>query len=279
MTATKTWLITGASKGLGLALTHQLLAAGHRVAATTRNKALLEKEVGITSPQFLPLSVDLSDEASVKCAVNQALDHFGSIDVVVNNAGFGQMGTLEELSDAEARKSFDINVFGMLNVIRSVMPHLRARRSGHIMNISSMAGIQGHIPGWGVYCAAKFAVAGFTEALAAESAEFDIKVTLVYPGHMRTRFLSQGSIMSPENPIADYLTVRENEKRVKEQMDGQQIGDPEKAAALLIKISQVDNPPLHFFMGEDAYQAVNTKLDLVKRDLAIWEADTLSIGF
>ncbi|CNI25415.1 MULTISPECIES: SDR family NAD(P)-dependent oxidoreductase [Yersinia] len=279
MTATKTWLITGASKGLGLALTHQLLAAGHRVAATTRNKALLEKEVGITSPQFLPLSVDLSDEASVKCAVNQALDHFGSIDVVVNNAGFGQMGTLEELSDAEARKSFDINVFGMLNVIRSVMPHLRARRSGHIMNISSMAGIQGHIPGWGVYCAAKFAVAGFTEALAAESAEFDIKVTLVYPGHMRTRFLSQGSIMSPENPIADYLTVRENEKRVKEQMDGQQIGDPEKAAALLIKISQVDNPPLHFFMGEDAYQAVNTKLNSVKRDLAIWEADTLSIGF
>lgn len=279
MTATKTWLITGASKGLGLALTHQLLAAGHRVAATTRNKALLEKEVGITSPQFLPLSVDLSDEASVKCAVNQALDHFGSIDVVVNNAGFGQMGTLEELSDAEARKSFDINVFGMLNVIRSVMPHLRARRSGHIMNISSMAGIQGHIPGWGVYCAAKFAVAGFTEALAAESAEFDIKVTLVYPGHMRTRFLSQGSIMSPENPIADYLTVRENEKRVKEQMDGQQIGDPEKAAALLIKISQVDNPPLHFFMGEDAYHAANTKLDLVKRDLAIWEADTLSIGF
>lgn len=279
MTATKTWLITGASKGLGLALTHQLLAAGHRVAATTRNKALLEKEVGITSPQFLPLSVDLSDEASVKCAVNQALDHFGSIDVVVNNAGFGQMGTLEELSDAEARKSFDINVFGMLNVIRSVMPHLRARRSGHIMNISSMAGIQGHIPGWGVYCAAKFAVAGFTEALAAESAEFDIKVTLVYPGHMRTRFLSQGSIMSPENPIADYLTVRENEKRVKEQMDGQQIGDPEKAAALLIKISQVDNPPLHFFIGEDAYQAANTKLNSVKHDLAIWEADTLSIGF
>lgn len=275
----RTWLVTGASKGLGLILTRQLLAAGFKVAATTRDKTALENEIGPASDTFLPLAMDLGDEASVKAAVADTLAHFKTLDVVVNNAGFGQIGTLEELSDAEARNSFDVNVFGMLNVIRAVMPHLRAQKSGRIMNISSMAGIQGYIPGWGVYCAAKFAVAGLTEALAAEAKEFGIKVTLVYPGHMRTNFLSQGSIMSPRNPIADYVSVRKNEEMAKQQMDGQQMGDPEKAASLLIKISQLDEPPLHFFMGEDVYQAANAKIATLQEALATWKDDTLSLGF
>lgn len=273
------WLVTGASKGLGLILTKQLLAAGFNVAATTRDKKALENEIGPASDTFLPLAMDLGDEASVKAAVADTLAQFKTIDVVVNNAGFGQIGTLEELSDAEARKSFDVNVFGMLNVIRAVMPHLRAQKSGRIMNISSMAGIQGYIPGWGVYCAAKFAVAGLTEALAAEANEFGIKVTLVYPGHMRTNFLSQGSIMSPRNPIADYVSVRKNEEMAKQQMDGQQMGDPEKAASLLIKISQLDEPPLHFFMGEDVFQAANAKVAILKEALDKCESEVESIQF
>jgi NAD(P)-dependent dehydrogenase (short-subunit alcohol dehydrogenase family) len=278
MKTAKTWLITGASKGLGLILAKQLLAAGFNVAATTRDKVTLEAEIGPVTGQFLPLAMDLSDEASVQTAVAETLGHFMKLDVVVNNAGFGQIGTLEELSDAEARRSFDINVFGMLNVIRAVMPHLRAQKSGHVMNISSMAGIQGHIPGWGVYCAAKFAVAGLTEALAAEAEDFGIRVTLVYPGHMRTSFLAPGSIMSPHNPIADYVSVRRNEEAAKEQMNGQQMGDPEKAATLLIKLSQLQKPPLHFFMGEDVYQAANAKIATLKEALETWKHDTLSIS-
>lgn len=279
MNSSKTWLVTGASKGLGLILVKQLLAAGNNVVAYSRSKTSLEKEVGPTSAHFLPIKVDLNDEVSVKEAIEAAIAHFGALDVVVNNAGFGQIGTLEELSEEESRKSFDVNVFGMLNVIRSVMPHLRAQKSGHIMNISSMAGIQGYIPGWGVYCAAKFAVAGLTEALAAEVKEFGIKVTLVYPGHMRTSFLSQGSIMSPQNPIDDYTSVRDNEKMAKEQMNGQQMGDPEKAAALLLKISELESPPLHYFLGKDVYQAANAKIETLKSALEAGKSDSLSIGF
>jgi NAD(P)-dependent dehydrogenase (short-subunit alcohol dehydrogenase family) len=277
--AAKIWLITGASKGLGLILARQLLAAGFNVAATTRDKALLERELGLASDHFLPLAMDLTDEESVKAAVGGTLKHFGGLDVVVNNAGFGQIGTLEELSNAEARRSFDVNVFGMLNVIRAVMPHLRSQRSGHIMNISSMAGIQGNIPGWGVYCSAKFAVAGLTEALAAEAREFGVKVTLVYPGHMRTSFLSQDSIMSPRNPIADYVSVRHNEQMAKEHMNGHQMGDPNKAAALLIKLGRMNNPPLHFFMGKDVYDAALAKIDALQNALETGKDDTLSIGF
>lgn len=279
MKTAKTWFVTGASKGLGLILVKQLLDAGFNVAATTRNITSLEKEIGPSSVQFLPLAMDLNNEDSIRNALNAALDHFGKLDVVVNNAGFGQIGTLEELSDTEVRKSFEVNVFGMLNVIRNVMPHLREQKSGHIMNISSMAGIQGYIPGWGAYCASKFAVCGLTEALAAEVKDFGINVTLVYPGHMRTNFLSQGSIMSPQHPLSVYKAVREGEKMAKDQMNGHQMSDPEKAAALLIKVSRADNPPLHLFMGEDVYQAANAKIETLKDALADWKDDTLSIGF
>ncbi|WP_316675418.1 SDR family oxidoreductase [uncultured Tolumonas sp.] len=276
---TKTWLITGASQGLGLILVKKLLDAGHNVAATTRNKAALEKEIGMASKQFFPLTVDLADEASVSFAVDETIAYFDGLDVVVNNAGFGQIGTLEELSDEEARRSFDVNVFGMLNIIRSVMPYFRVNRKGHIMNISSMAGIQGYIPGWGVYCASKFAVAGLTEALAAEVSEFGVNVTLVYPGHMRTNFLSQNSIMSPKHPIQEYVSVRKGEAMAKEEMNGQQIGDPEKAAALLIRMSELEKPPLHLFMGEDVYKAVNKKIETLSTHLLDWKDDSLSIGF
>ena len=211
MTDSKTWFITGASRGFGLELVRQLLDMGHRVAATSRDEAGLRGAVGSDSPGFLPLALDLADEASVAEAVRATVERFGRIDVVVNNAGYGQLGSLEELTDAEARANFDVNVFGTLNVLRQVMPQLRAQRGGHIINLSSIGGVVGGFPGWGVYCATKFAVEGLSEALAAEAAPFGVRVTIVEPGYFRTDFLSSGSLRVAERPMDEYALVRESE--------------------------------------------------------------------
>src|SRR5690606_10363193 len=167
-TTKKVWLVTGASKGLGLSLVKKLLAQNYRVVATSRNIQSLIAEVGEVSDVFLPLEVSLTDNEHVKEGIAKSIAHFGQLDVIVNNAGFGQIGTLEELTDEEARNSFDVNVFGSLNVIRNAMPYLRKNRSGHIFNIASVGGFSGAFPGWGIYCATKFAVVGFTESLAEE---------------------------------------------------------------------------------------------------------------
>src|SRR5688572_14506121 len=208
MSNKKTWFVTGASKGLGLSLVKQLLSQGYQVAATSRSLNDLNKAVGENNPDFLPLTVDLKTEASVEKAVNAAVDRFGKIDVVVNNAGYGQAGSLEELSDRESRDNFDINVFGVLNVIRSVMPHLRKQGFGHILNISSIAGFTAGFPGFGIYCATKFALEGLSESLATEAKAFGIKVTLVEPGYFRTSFLTADSLRVPANEIAAYKEVR-----------------------------------------------------------------------
>jgi NAD(P)-dependent dehydrogenase (short-subunit alcohol dehydrogenase family) len=178
----KVWFVTGASKGLGLTLVKKLLGEGFRVAATSRNEQALIDAVGEKLENFLPLEMDLLCERSVSEAVSKTVDAFGEIDVVVNNAGYGQLGTLEELSDEEVRNNFDVNVFGVLNVIRSAMPHLRAQRSGHVFNISSIGGYTAGFGGWGIYCSTKFAVAALTESLAAEMKLFNVKATVVYPG-------------------------------------------------------------------------------------------------
>jgi len=202
MDTNKVWFVTGASKGLGLSLVKRLLNEGCKVAATSRTIESLEKEVG-TSANFLPLEVDVIDEKSVNNAIAKTLETFGGIDVVVNNAGYGQLGTLEELSAKEASQNFDTNVFGVLNVIRNVMPHFRSKKSGHIINISSIAGFLGTFPGWGIYNATKFAVAGLTEALSAETKSLGVNATIVYPGYFRTNFLLKGSLRLAENPIGD----------------------------------------------------------------------------
>lgn len=275
----KVWLVTGASKGLGLSLVQQLLKVGFPVAATSRSKAALEHIVGEKSAHFLPLEVDLTNENSVQTAIADTLAHFGSIDVVVNNAGYGQMGTLEELSDREVKQNFDVNVFGLLNVIRAVMPHLRAKRSGHIFNITSIGGYTADFAGWGIYCSTKFAVSGLTEALAAEARAFNVKVSLVYPGYFRTNFLEAGSVMGPEQPITEYAAARESEAFHRQQINGQQQGDPEKLANALIKMSQEDNPALHLFLGPDAYEAAKHKITSVNADLETWKSVSLSTSF
>lgn len=275
----KVWFVTGASKGLGLILTKRLLAEGFRVAATSRSAAALTEAVGENSENFLALEMDLLSEQSVRDSVNKALAAFGKIDTIVNNAGYGMLGALEELSDAEARQNFDVNIFGVLNVIRSIMPLFRAQRSGQIFNISSIGGYTANFPGWGVYCATKFALAGLTESLAAESKSFGVKVSVVYPGYFRTNFLSGDSLATPKTQIADYEAARQSQSFHQNEMDGNQIGDPEKAAAALIQIAASENPPLHLFLGSDAYSLANAKIAEVQKDLETWKDLTVSTDF
>ena len=272
----KVFFITGASKGFGLEMTRQLLAAGHSVAATSRSRGSLTAAVGTNSPAFLPLEVDLTDGRSVDAAVDQASGTFGRLDVIINNAGYGQLGGMEELTDAEVRQNYDINVFGTHNVIRAVLPRLRARRSGHIINISSIAGITGAFPGWGVYCGTRFAVEGLSESLAAEVAPFGIQVTVVAPGYFRTEFLNDSSLHLPRNPIPAYTTIRESEAAHTDQIQGNQPGDPVKAAAAILRIAGVENAPLHLLLGPDAYAMAEKKLADLRREMDAWKELTLS---
>jgi len=268
MNTKKVWLVTGASKGLGLTLVKKLLFNGYRVAATSRYVQLLTDEVGSKSEWFLPLEMNLVDSENVKEAVAKCVAHFGQIDVVVNNAGFGLIGTLEELSDAEVKTNFDVNVFGSLNVIRHAAPYLRQQKSGYIFNIASVGGYSGGFPGFGIYCATKFAVAGFTEGLAEEMKDFAVHVSVVYPGYFRTDFLTGGSAKTASNPIADYKSARASEQAHLNDINGNQPNDPEKAAEILIEISELQNPPVHLFLGKDAYTVAEQKIAAIQQTMA-----------
>lgn len=278
MKTKKVWFVTGASKGLGLTLVKELLANNYRVAATSRTKKSLIKAVG-EKENFLPIKMDLTSNNEVAKAIEATVNHFGQIDVVVNNAGYGQIGTLEELSDEEVRKNFDVNVFGSLNVIRHAAKHLRNQQSGHIFNIASIGGYVGNFPGFGIYCSTKFAVAGFTEALAEEMKPFGVHTTLVYPGYFRTNFLSKNSAQTPKDPIDAYTSARENQAAHLNQINGNQPNDPQKAAEVLIKTTQEENPPVHLFLGKDAYDLVYSKINLITNETEQWKNHTLSTAF
>jgi NAD(P)-dependent dehydrogenase (short-subunit alcohol dehydrogenase family) len=253
-----------------------LLARGYRVAASSRSLLDLERAVGPASDRFLPLAMDLVDEDSVRAAVSRTLAVFRRIDAVVNNAGYGQFGTVEEVTDVEARRNYDVNVFGTLNVLRAALPTLRDQRSGHVFNIASIGGLVGAFSGWGVYCSTKFAVAGLSEALHADLEPFGAKVTLVYPGYFRTDFLKSGSLVRPSQPIPQYLAARSSEAQHTLQIDGAQPGDPAKAANALIEVYERDQAPLHLLLGSDAVGMAEHKLDALRSDLEAQR--TLSIG-
>ena len=278
MSTKKVWFVTGASKGLGLTLVKSLLDNGYRVAATSRTADALRREIK-TSSDFLPLQADVADEKSVQLAIAKTIETFGGIDVVVNNAGYGQLGTLEETTDSEARENFNANIFGVLNVIRNVMPHFRAKKSGHVINISSIAGFLGAFPGWGIYNATKFAVAGLTEALSAEVKSMGVHATIVYPGYFKTNFLLKGSLRFAANPITEYKEARALDKAHLEQIPGNQPGDPEKAAKAFIKLAESQNPPLHFFMGSDSFGMANSKIEILKTELATNEVLSKSTDY
>jgi NAD(P)-dependent dehydrogenase (short-subunit alcohol dehydrogenase family) len=277
MEKTKTWFITGASKGLGLALVKQLLAAGQKVAATSRNLAELIKAVGTTSSDFFPVEVDLANEDSVGCALHNTRKTFGRIDVVVNNAGYGIGGSIEELSNEETRASFDVNVFGTINVIRMVLPYMRDQQSGHIINISSIAGFAPGT-GWSVYAGTKFAVEGLSTVLAEDVREFGIKVTVVAPGAFRTSFLTPESITISKIKMEEYTAVRASMDRYLS-MDGQQAGDPEKAAAAIIKVGHMEKPPLHLLLGSDAYDRALAQLEKLEKEFRFNEELSKSMAY
>ncbi len=276
--SSKVWFITGASKGIGQILVEALLASGHRVAATSRDRAALQQRFA-EADGLLALETDLTSDASVKAAVDATLERFGTIDVVVNNAGYGQQGTVEALSDAEYRRNFEINVFAPLHVIRSVLPHMRRQRSGHIVNVASIVGIQGGYAGWSSYVATKFALAGLTESLAAEVAELGIKATVVYPGPARTDFLSAGSLAVAERSIDDYTEAKASLDLHLNHFDGKQPGDPVKIAQLIIDAVAAHEPPLHLFAGKIANQLGEVKIAAIRKDLDAWHEASAATDF
>ena len=276
MNTKKVWYVTGASKGLGLSLVKKLLGEGYRVAATSRSAAQLQAAVG-ADESFLALEVDLTDTESIWESVQKTQKHFGSIDVVVNNAGYGIGGAAEELSDQEIMDSFNINVFATIHVVQHVMPFMRAQGSGSIINIASIAGFAA-ATGWGMYAATKFAVVGFTEVLAEDVRDLGIKVTVAEPGAFRTEFLSGGSLVTSKNKIDAYQSVRDSHERYGK-MDGAQAGDPDKAAEVFIALAENPNPPVRLFMGTDAYNRAHAKLEIIKAELEEWKDLSLSTDF
>jgi NAD(P)-dependent dehydrogenase (short-subunit alcohol dehydrogenase family) len=278
MNNSKVWYITGSSQGLGLTLVKKLLENDYRVAATSRNAQALKKAVGvIDTGSFLPLAVDLNNVDSIDDSIQQTLAAFGHIDVVVNNAGYGMAGTVEEITEQEIRNIFDVNVMATIDVIKSVLPVMRKQRSGYIINIGSVAGFAG-APGWAVYSATKAAVAAFTEVLALDVKEFGIKVSVVEPSGFRTGFLAKNSLSYTESRIDGYQAVKETQKRYLAG-DGKQPGDPEKASAIFIKLAESEQPPLHLYLGEDAYNRASEKLAAMTEELEKWKSTTISADY
>ena len=254
MSNKKVWFVTGCSKGLGKALVEELIAQGYSVAGTSRSKKSLEKAIGAESDIFLPLSMNVKDEADVKKAIALATEKFCRIDVVVNNAGFTHLATIEEMSDADAREEFDINVFGTLNVIRNVLPQMRAQGSGHIFNVSSL-GAYNVGPLSGIYCATKHAVKAISETLAHEVKAFGIHVTDVKPGFMRTEFFGFSyKTTAPEG--SPYKNLYDENMEFYMGQNGNQAGDPKKAAQLYIKVAEMDAPYESLPMGTDCCDGI-----------------------
>ncbi|WP_314032960.1 SDR family oxidoreductase [Mogibacterium timidum] len=254
MSNKKVWLVTGCSKGLGKALVEELIAQGYPVAGTSRSKESLEKSIGAESDIFLPLSMNVKDEADVKNAISLATEKFGRIDVVINNAGFTHLATIEEMSDADAREEFDINVFGTLNVIRNVLPQMRAQGSGHIFNVSSL-GAYNVGPLSGIYCATKHAVKAISETLAQEVKAFGIHVTDVKPGFMRTEFFG-ASYKTTAPDGSPYKNLYDENMEFYMGQNGNQAGDPKKAAQLYIKVAEMDEPYESLPMGTDCCDGI-----------------------
>src|SRR5476649_1105942 len=278
-TTAKTWFITGASKGIGQTLARRLLARGDRVAVTSRSITSLASALGQAPERLLPLAVDLTDEDSVRAAIEKTVLTFGGLDIIVNNAGYGQQGTLEALTDRELRQNFAVNVFAPLNVLRHALPYLRRQRSGHIINIASIVGFQGGYAGWGSYAASKFALAGLTESLAAEVAEFGIKATVLYPGPVRTDFLSSGSLAIADHKIDDYTQAQASLDLHLSSLAGNQAGDPDKLAMLIMQIVDVSAPPLHIFAGHIANELALQKMQDVRKDIDAWSGAAEATDF
>ncbi|WP_238007800.1 oxidoreductase [Dactylosporangium sp. AC04546] len=256
----KVWLITGCSAGFGAEIARAALAAGDRVMATARHPGTLD------FPHTTRL--DVTDPASVDEAVKATIAEFGRIDVVVNNAGHGSVGAVEEIDPADLRALMDVMFFGAFTVTQAVLPHLRAQRGGTIVQISSMGG-QLAPPGFGAYCAAKFALEGLSEALHAELAPFGVRVVIVEPGAFRTEF--GGARMHRSRVIPQYAVSTAATRAAVDAMDGTQPGDPAEAARAILKVVDAEKPPLRLALGDDAVDAIRAQHERLRADLDAWE--------
>lgn len=268
------WFVTGASQGFGLYLTNLLLANGEKVAATTRNTDRLLNNLDKNPEQLFPITLDVTSDQAVKQAIDQTVATLDGLDVVVNNAGYCLVGSMEEMTDEEFRATMEVNLFGVTHVIRHAMPYLRKQKSGHIINMSSNSGYVGTAKA-ASYNAAKFGLIGLSEALAQETADFDIDVTVVAPGQFRTNFMD--TLHYVENRIPAY-GVSEDEKAWSE-FSGQQSGDPQKLAQILVDITQMDQPPLHLLLGPDTYESVTQKRAEEVKEFKQWKDLTMSTDF
>jgi NAD(P)-dependent dehydrogenase (short-subunit alcohol dehydrogenase family) len=272
------WFITGATRGFGRALTEAALAAGHKVVATARDVGPLTAALAAHGEAAAVLPLDVTDEGQARAAVHAARERFGALDVVVNNAGYGLFGSVEETPLAEVRRLFDTNVFGMLNVTRAVAPVLREQQSGHIVNMSSSAGFAAGA-GRGLYAATKFAVEGISEALREELAGVGVHVTLVEPGSFRTDFLTGTSRRLVPVSIAAYESTVGTLLEWIAANDGRQPGDPAAAVQAILALAEMPQPPLRLQLGSDAVALVETKLATVAREMAVHRSLSLSTDF
>jgi NAD(P)-dependent dehydrogenase (short-subunit alcohol dehydrogenase family) len=273
----KTWFITGASRGMGALLVEKALAKGDRVVATARSQRSLIERFG-DRPNLLVLALDVTNESQAHAAAKAAIDAFGRIDVLVNSAGYGLLGAVEEATAAEIEAVYRTNVFGLLAVTRAVLPYMRRQRSGRVLNFSAVAGYAG-LPGWGIYSSTKFAVEGLSEALAGELKPLGIHVTAVEPGFFRTDFLERTSLVVSPTQIPDYRETSGAMRAFATSANGSQPGDPAKLAEVLVSFVDTPAPPVRLPLGSDTVATIESKNALTATTIAEWRELALSTDF
>lgn len=266
---TKKWLITGVSSGLGRAFSEAALDAGHTVTGTVRSEDDLRVFEQLAPGRAHGRILDVTDDAAVVRVVDDVEDAVGPVDVVVASAGFGLEGVFEETSIEDVRRQFDVNVFGAMATLRAALPHMRKRRGGHLMAVTSMGGLMA-VPGMSAYCGSKFALEGVLEALGKEVSQFGIHVTAIEPGSFRTDWAGR-SMTRAERSIEDYDELFEPIRQAREQASGNQLGDPAKAGEAVVAIASADSPPAHLVLGSDALRLVGEARRAVDADIEAWE--------
>lgn len=274
MTSAKTILITGVSSGMGRALAQEALAAGHRVVGTVRNREAQQAFEALNAQRAFGRLLDVTDFEHIDGVVEEIESTVGPVDVLVNNAGYGHEGILEESSLEEMRRQFDVNVFGAVAMIKAVLPGMRQRRRGHIINITSMGSFI-TLPGISYYCGSKFALEGISETLSKELAPFNIHVTAVAPGSFRTDWAGRSMVRSARS-IPDYDVLFDPIRRAREEKSGKQLGNPVKAAHAMLALIESQSPPVHLLLGSDALSLVRQKLTALNNEIEQWEKLTRS---
>lgn len=274
MSNPKTLLITGARSGFGQALVREALAAGHRVVGTVRQEQAVAQLEALAPGRAFGRLLDVTDHAAIESVIDDIETKVGPLDVLVNSAGYGHEGILEESPLEAMRRQFEVNVFGAVAMIKAVLPRLRERRSGHILNITSMGGYI-TMPGIAYYCGSKFALEGISEALAKEVEGFGIAVTAVAPGSFRTDWAGRSMVRSPRS-IADYDALFDPVRQARQEKSGKQLGDPAKAARAMLAAIEAEVPPRHLLLGSDALGLVRQKLAALDEEITRWESLTRS---